>query len=74
VSANYKRFIAYVICLLLSIIIGGVAALVVCLLGAPALAVAGAGAFGLLGVLGVGVKVIGPFDFISDNAPPTGPQ
>jgi hypothetical protein len=74
VSANSKRLIAYVFCLLLSIIVGGVAALVVCLLGAPALAVAGAGAFSLLGVMGVGVKVIGPFDFISDNAPPTGPQ
>jgi hypothetical protein len=70
VSANLKRLIAYGFCFLIAIIVGGAAAAVAGLLGAPGLAVGGAFAAGFLGIMGVGAKVIGPFDFSDDSAPP----
>ncbi|MFG2558374.1 hypothetical protein [Streptomyces sp. NPDC048496] len=73
-NSNQKRLAAYLFCLLLAIIVGGVAALVVALLGAPMLAVAGAGATGFVGVMGIGSKAIGPFVFTDDKAPPVEPQ
>ncbi|MFE9868917.1 hypothetical protein ACFYPZ_40945 [Streptomyces sp. NPDC005506] len=69
-NANQKKLIAYVICLLASIIIGGAVALTVALFGGAALVVATAGGGSVLGLMGVGAKIIGPFAFNNDNAPP----
>lgn len=66
-SANQKRLIAYAICSLLSIIFGGATALVVGLLSASTLASAGAFGGGFVSLMGIGVAVIGPFDFTYGN-------
>jgi hypothetical protein len=42
--------------------------LVVSVLGAPALAIAGAGGASFVTVMGPGVKIIGPFEFAANKA------
>jgi hypothetical protein len=63
VSANQKKLIAYAFCLLVSIILGGIAAFVIAEIGCPALVIAGAAAATLLGGMDVGARIIGPFEF-----------
>ncbi|MCH5676347.1 hypothetical protein [Streptomyces gilvus] len=71
-SANQKKAIAYAFCFLIAIIVGGCCAGVAALLSSPPMAIAGAGAAGWLAIVGIGVKIIGPFDFGSET-PPTPP-
>ncbi|AYN40207.1 hypothetical protein D9753_16220 [Streptomyces dangxiongensis] len=73
-TANQKRLVSYGFAFCIAIIIGGACAAVVVALKAPGLTIAGAFAAGFLGIMGVAVKVIGPFDFNDDNAPPPAEQ
>ncbi|MFF4054578.1 hypothetical protein ACFYZ0_02140 [Streptomyces sp. NPDC001708] len=72
-SPNQWKALAYAFCLLVSIIVGGCCAGVVALLGAPPLGIAGAGAVGWATIMGIGVKVIGPFDFGGGTPPSANP-
>lgn len=73
-TANQKRSVAYGFCLLIAIIIGGACAVMAAVFHAADLEIAGAFAAGFLGIMGVGVKVVGPFEFANGNAPPPAEQ
>ncbi|MGW5130916.1 hypothetical protein [Streptomyces sp. NPDC004135] len=75
-EANLKRLVAYLFCTLFALLGAGISAVVVGVLGAPALFIAGAGGGGFIAVMGLGVKIIGPFEFTADNpeTPPAQPR
>ncbi|WP_043667533.1 hypothetical protein [Streptomyces xylophagus] len=75
-EVNLKRLVAYLIWTLCSLFIAGGVTLSASILGASGLGIAGAGGGSLIALLGLGVKVIGPFEFTASKTetPPTPPQ
>ncbi|MCX5236269.1 hypothetical protein OG824_13770 [Streptomyces prunicolor] len=67
-EVNLKRLVAYLIWTLCSVFIAGGVALAVSVLGASGLGIAGAGGASFIALLGLGVKVIGPFEFTASKA------
>ncbi|SMF01587.1 hypothetical protein [Streptomyces sp. Amel2xC10] len=67
-SANQKRLVAFVFCVLVSLVLGLVSGLTAAVLGASALASVSAGGGAVVALLGIGVAALALFDF-TDTRP-----
>ncbi|MCX4739314.1 hypothetical protein [Streptomyces antibioticus] len=69
-SANQKRLVAFVFCVLVSLVLGLVSGLTAAVLGASALASVSAGGGAVVALLGIGVAVLALFDFTDTRQAP----
>ncbi|MEU4042788.1 hypothetical protein [Streptomyces antibioticus] len=69
-SANQKRLVAFVFCVLVSLVLGLVSGLTAAVLGASALASVSAGGGAVVALLGIGVAALALFDFTDTRQAP----
>ncbi|MEU2300136.1 hypothetical protein ABZ584_22320 [Streptomyces antibioticus] len=69
-SANQKRLVAFVFCVLVSLVLGLVSGLTAAVLGASALASVSAGGGAVVALLGIGVAALALFDFTDTRQVP----